>query len=589
MKIPFPDSQLQTTRPLAEAPAPVLDNGESARILQQATDRLANSAGEQGDSIATHAKNVAEKAKAEAEAIAQTNATTQYLQLDTEALEGSKDTPGFLETRGLDASASSSEVLAGLEKGRQKIAADSFADPVAKAKWLASSGELYAASTRKVESHASQQRIVAGDDALKGGLDTLQQAIANDTTGKDTQQLADHGERMIRSLQRSQAGGDASVLKWRSDVATTRINSLLSTANSIEDPDAKAKYINTAQKQFDEAKDFIVKPENVKFEIDKAQAVLAKATLDRTAEHRATTVVQGSTGLDGRVDVAKVESQVLETPAGPLRDEVRTRAQQQAQLQTAAFKEQTDIVSKKAFSAFNTGGWAGIPAALKVDLNNRNPELYDKLQTEAQRKWKAAQGSGAEQRREQAAINKEALNDFMSLPTADRAKQDMDLFLADHPGVDAVGRSALGPKQRGAVEVLTKAGAEKEGEFVRQAAALRPAIPIKKKGDAQKDAAAAREWKARATSAYQAFVLKHGEAPTDEDAAKLSTALVLFGPGSGSNQPEPDAYAAAIAPPAKTSVKSPPKAVVKWKVSPDKKQRAPVYSDGTVGAIEEVP
>lgn len=540
MKIPFPELPRSELR----------DASTISPLIQQADQSIGNSiqdlakgiehAGEGFAAQASRLDEQARKAKAEADAISQANADTAYQRAETETLVGgsnrgkliddafnetgpaetltpdnAKDTPGYLSTRGLDAPAQSSKTLEQLEKARQKIAAETFSDPEQKAKWLARSSGAIEDSRRKIETHSAQQTKVAGDDALHGRLQSLQQAIANDTSGAATQRLAMEGEEAIRSLQLSKDGGDAAVLRWQSDVSKTRISSLLSTANGINDnPELKAKYVNTAAQQFEYAKEKIVDADKVKYAIDQARLSAARAAVDVQGERLAANMVLEATSPSGIVDEQKAISQLESIPAGPLRDEARQRLHQRIVAANASYKQDTDAISKAAFSAFNAGGWAGIPATLKQGLNERNPELYDRLRNEAERKWKDHQGGKADARREQAARDHEAFNDYMTLPTAERAKQDINLFLAGR-GVSPEGASRLGPAQRRATEDVHRGESERTDAFVADAVAAAQGT-VKGKSDTA-------AFKASAVQAYNDFVLsqKPPRPPTKTEAQAL--------------------------------------------------------------------
>ncbi len=481
---------------------------------------------------------------------------------------------GFLDTRGSEAYEKAGDVTEALSKKYDSLVA-AAGNQTQRTLFQNRLNQLKASAHLQIAEHEGQQRRVVEVAATNGLLDTSLRSASN--LYDQPKEWRPFVKDALDSLQRSSLPEEFEAKKadYLSKVSQTVISGYLEHGD-----------IAGAQRQFKADSDTLG-PDGaaVKARIDQALKVQQRAAIDIEGEKLAAKMVGEATSPTGKVDEAKALAAVDKIPEGPLRDEARQRLHQRITAVTAAYKEDTDTISKAAFGAFNTGGWSGIPPGLKTSLNERNPELYDKLKNEAERKWKARQGSKADERREQAAINKEALNDFMSLPTADRAKQDMKLFLADHPGVDQLGASALGPHKQNAAAVLEKAGAEQESEFVRQAVAARPVLkpgsenPLTKSGKATA-AANDKAWRARATLAYQQFVLTHQKAPTDEEAAKLSVGLILFGQGSGSNQAEPADYAAATLPVSKRLDSKP--AVAAKKLAPGRYKA----KDGKVWVVD---
>ncbi len=126
----------------------------------------------------------AEKARREAEALAETNALVEQHRLAQATLMGDSseggrvddafsggDTSkgGFLATRGLDASASSAAALKRMQDDRKTIAATLPA--AARARFMSKSAESLIAYSKQVESHVGQQIGVARESSAKAMAD----------------------------------------------------------------------------------------------------------------------------------------------------------------------------------------------------------------------------------------------------------------------------------------------------------------------------------------------------------------------------------------------------------------------------------
>lgn len=376
MKIPFQDA--------SPAKSEALPTPYGNLNLNNLGGGLDNAIGQVGEAAQSIERSVAEqnakeeaarkKAQEEAEKIANANADAAYQKRETEALQGGSNRrdliegaftngsdptsadvqgkPGFLETRGLDASAQSSKTLENLAKAREDIAAGTFTDQAAKERWLARSAGMFEDSRRKVETHVYQQRGVAAQDALTGQLAASVQAVP----GSTSDQVAAMGRRdadSIRGLQTSKEGGDAAVAKHWSDLASAHVLDLVSQGQIGE---ARSAYNGSKLALNEQAR------EHVEREIVHAEATQAQAGKDLDGERAASTAVRDAVDpKSGWVNNAKALAAVEALPATTekevaIKTEARLRLAYQLKI-AEEVKSQT-IVSRfnSALSAYQQSG-----------------------------------------------------------------------------------------------------------------------------------------------------------------------------------------------------------------------------------------
>jgi hypothetical protein len=443
-----------------------------------------------------------------ANAVAANDAVTQYQHDNVSALDGSTEDgqPSFLSREGKDAIEKSGPTLEWLEKRRQDIAAELTNDEQRKV-FLHHSAGVYESSRARIESHASQQLKVTEDASLQGRMATSLLEISKNYTDAEgtSSKTAASVENTIRAFKApmGQAAVDAAVGAWREKVAETRLNQYL---------DAKKDWAG-AEQLFATVKDDLG-PNAARYQV-KIDDVKRDGVADAIALH----LVAGAAGKGGRVNgdaaLAALDAQGLTDIK--LKDEARLRLQHYVTQAEQGWKAETEKISKEAFADYNTGGWPGIDSELKKDLNARNPELYHQLKADSERKFRERNASGAAARKEQADRNKEALNNFMSLPAAERAKTDPAEFALGR-GVDPLGVSDIKRHQRGAIEMVDKGLAVPSDKFVREAVAAGQGIAKGKTAQAQ--------LKAEATLEFANFYEKNKRAPSVEEATKLTSHLV---------------------------------------------------------------
>ncbi len=484
--------------------------------------------------------------------------------------------PGFLSTRGRAAAEQSIDTKERIAKRRKEIA-DNLNTDEAKELFLKRTGGQLEDYYRGIESHTSQQRQVADVATLnarrEAALETVR-ANPNNLTAVERQAAALEGP--IQALALSPEDAQADVRKWQGDVAAAQIDAQLQSGD------------------WQSAETMLKSKGTVLSEKDRHTLT---ATVERVkeatqSETMASSIVKGALREDGSLDQRKAIAE-LDKVDPDIRDKVRPKALQLMTEAEQAYRAETERITTKATAGYAKSGWtkeweAGIGEQLRV----RNPERYLALRNANEAKWHRIQNDkkdGAAARREQAARDKEALNDFMSLSPEERANADIDEFLATRD-VSPVGRSALGPRQAAAKEHVEKGQATHQGEFMKEAEANSVGFV---KGEKAK-----KEFKAAASLAYDDFQREHKRPPNQEEAKKLIGSLVITTdtkPGFFYGTNPEKGYQRRIREQKEGKPATPPEApqpeakkVMKYLVSPDKKQRVPIYADGTKGSPEPV-
>lgn len=426
------------------------------------------------------------------------------------AFAGREARTGFLATRGKAAAETSADTLDELEQKRQKRA-EKIANEKARELFLQSSAESYENTRRTVESHVSSEIERAKVDSIAAASDEALRAVSLDP-GND--KLA--AERIasvvgpLSSLGRGQDFNDKEALKVQQQVAAARLDALLSAGD-----------IGTAERVMD-ANKF-----QLGTHLDTYRTAIGKAKAAGVADGVASRIVAGATNDRGDIDQARALKALNELPPTE-QAKVRPVLFQRMTEQEQAYAADTKRISTAAHTVFNRVGWSKFAGTqLATDLNDRNPELYDRLKNEGRMEWeriKRAQRDTKEDRRAQQNIDTIALNQFLSLTPEERSETDTEMW-AKGRGMTDVAKSSLGKLKESARQVVERGQAASENEFVKRAIAdAEGTLPVgtdaktKGKRKAQEIAieAEARRW-------YSQWVTEHeGKAPTDADIAEKS-------------------------------------------------------------------
>lgn len=491
--------------------------------------------------------------------------------------------PGaFLATKGMQAAEKSSETMDWLSAQRSKRAGKLTTDKQREL-FLRQSEKLTTGARNQVESHVSNQIQVAKQASLEGRQKVALHDVANNYADEELVAEQTEGvEEVLRALSLSDEDAEAKVTAWRSSVTEVRLNKYLA-ANDWKG----------AENLFAREKD-VLGPHSVQFE-KQIEAVKR----DSVADAAAMKAVDGAMFSSGKVDSEKALAAIDAMDGdSQLKDEARRRTQQRIVQKERAWDAETEKISKESFAAYNSGGWNGIPAPLKLELNERNPELYSRLRNDSERRWKERNQNSAEARREQLERDRIARFEYLSLPAEERAGTDLDEFLAGR-GASPVLSSELKVHKRKAGETVQKGEASSESESIRQAMAAAQGV-IKGKKDQQ-------EFRAEAALAFQRFQEQHKRAPSQKEwSAEVADMLLkeerpglLFGTNEerrfkrlarerkqGVTSPERSPVSGVELEPKAPSGDT--KKAVKYLYSPDRKMRVPIYVDGTKGSPEAV-
>lgn len=286
--------------------------------------------------------------------------------LDTRPGATNKAGPkGFLSLKGTAAAEKSAETMEWLDK-RQKELAQELANQKARDLFLLRTGGVKEDTRRRIEGHVATQ----GQAAMVAALDARSAAALSevavsyrDPATVARQQAAVEGP--IRALQLSKEDGDARVALWRAQVAGVRLEQFLA-----------AKDWRGAEELFAEVKPMLG-PKAAQFE-----KVISAVKMDQQAERYAADFVESARDpATGRVDSAKAVASVDAVPEGPLRDEVRQRAEHRVAVEGKAWNQRVDGVYGRAFSTYlKNGTLSAVDSKDKAWLVENAPEEWRKLQ-----------------------------------------------------------------------------------------------------------------------------------------------------------------------------------------------------------------
>lgn len=491
-----------------------------------------------GDAVDEGMREEAKKqqeAKQKADAVAANDALTQFQRDNTHAFYGDSESstpaaggaaPGdstqhllnkewetagdapapYLGLRGKEATEGSADTLEWLETRRQGLE-EKLSNNEQKELFRKHSQRLVESAHETVERHAFAERKRAEVASLEARQQTTLQDIANKYTDDvATEKQAQAVEGTLRAFALSPEDADSKAAGWRAQVAETRLNQYLG-ANDWKG----------AQAVLDKAKGSLPAKAAAQF-----QRAIDSTKRDGVADAIASEIAKQSTSDDGRIDAETALQRLDASVQGDVKvkDEARQRLKQYIVESDAAWERETKRVSSAAYSAFNQSGWRGIPGPLKEELNARNPQLYDRLHDDSERKFRQRGLDGAEARREQAERDRIAKNSFLELPASAQAETDVDEFLAGR-GASPGMASEIKVHRRKAGDVVQKGEAASETEFVKQAKAAAQGIVRGK--DALKT------FEAEALLEYRRMSEEKKRAPSGDESTKAIGGLLLKG------------------------------------------------------------
>jgi hypothetical protein len=425
-------------------------------------------------------------------------------------------TKGYLNMQGRSAFDESPAVSERLEKKRREIA-DNMGSQEARDLFLhRTAGQLEGYRTT-IQRHAGHQAQVADLATLEARKNVALEAVRlnpNNLTEVDTHANALNGP--LQALSLSDDDSIAKVREWHGEVAIAQASAQLERGDWQS---AEATLANKGGLLPDKARKTL-------------GAAIEKQRHIGEADALAGQMVSAATNEVGEVNQAVVLRRLNALPAEQ-QARVRPVVYQRMAEQEQAFAADTKRISTAAHSVYNRVGWTEFAKQPIADeLNERNPELYNRLQDDGQAeadRLARKKRDTKEDRRAQQNIDTIALNQFLSLPPEERSETDVDEW-ARGRGMSPVARSSLGKLKESARQVTERGQAATESEFVKRAIAdaegsLEQGTTPQAKGRrrAQEIAleAEARRW-------FSEWVTEHeGKAPTDADIAAKSGQMAV--------------------------------------------------------------
>jgi len=583
----------------------------AASALVGAVGRGMTKLGEAADNAIDSQQAAVAKARREAAALSETDKLLEQQERAQRRLRGASgsrariddafdgiDTSkgGFLASRGLKASEGSADIIDALEKDQQEIAA-TIADPEARARFAVKSREQLLAYRKQVEEHASKEFETAKAETMKARIG---QAIGMASAGVPDFDawhiISKQTESAIDELAPSPEVADAQKAAFRSENGFALVQGLL------------------AQGRVDEAKQYVeqFRPDLAKRYVD-AKALVdragAGAEKDRVAGQIAglvDTTAEAVRTPDGYVTEEELRKAVRpEGYEGQQRDQVEAEIRQRAQAERAKFKADGDKHRDNVNRSDLPGNARAGESELWLEKYDPDFLLARQARKRAEfRAWKASQGDAkgkAAEAKLQKAVDQEFINrlatelindpatkpdDFLTTFIAEKAKEGDDVTVSDVARARAGLDAAKAGKKAETAEGVTERSAAARFEKTLGAAFKQKGKPLDQK--------LLNERVGRALSVYRDRVEAKGK-PLDEAElagieAELLREVTVTEPGRfwGTNEVKKKAIDV-IAEPAPAAPSAPAKQVKSYVVSPDKKQRRPRYSDGTLGPLEQVP
>jgi hypothetical protein len=433
------------------------------------------------------------------------------------AFTGEEAAPkGYLNTNGDEAFEASTSVFSDLQKKRKEIA-EHMATPEARELFLQRTESQMSGYFETVERHAGRQRELANIATIEARKAAALDAVrANPNNLSEVEAQAHALNQPIGGLGLSTEDRQAKAMEWHGEVAVTQISAQLERGDWQS---AEATLANKEHVLNDKARKTL-------------GAAVEKQKQAGQAEVTAGGILAAAMSPSGEVNQAAAIAGLNRLPADQ-QARVRPVLDQRMKEAEQAFAADTKRISTSAFSAYNRLGWANF-AKLPIadELNERNPELYNRLENDARadldRLERKKRGT-AEDRRAQQSIDTIALNTFLGLTPEERAEADT-VEWAKGRGMTPEAASSLLKLKEQARQVVERGHSATESEFVKRAVA--DAEGTFEQGTTQaakgRRTAQVRTFEAQARQKFSTWVNEHeGKAPTDEETADIVGKMLL--------------------------------------------------------------
>lgn len=494
-----------------------------------------------------------------------------------------KHVAGFLDTRGNEAYEKAGDTTTRLQKYYDSLLA-AAPNEETKAHLAKRLDVLKASVHQQIAVHEGQQLQVAEQASTKALLDTTLRTAGN--LYNDDKALEPFVADALASLKRSSLPEefDAKKTEYLAQVSKVMISKYIAAG----DLDGAEQRLKTDEKVLgDDA------PKVMELLKTKKAAAEKKAT-ELSAEAIASRTADKARNPYGFLE-ADDENKLRDAVDGvyPEKQE-EMRAVVERRINAEAERRKTTIQSwtREAKSLRLDGGTAAIYPELREKLKKYNPDYLESVKEDDRRRWEHNQAkklAGAAAKaadKAQAAANKLALTHMQGLPYAQQATFEQEIGF-EGLGLDAQGEADL-KKQQQLARNLNEKGFDHAKEAldndIEKAATLKVL-----KGE---DPGTQFELRSDAAKELQLFFQKNDRAPDAGERAKILSAVALKqatkprvldsirGPGMEFpfQQKKRDGSADV----------GTEKPVKSYAYSPDKKQRRPRYSDGTLGPPEQV-
>lgn len=433
------------TQPLLRQP----DNTalQVAQVAQQTLGGVAQGVA----SIDAHRRRL----EAEADELAVTNALAGYQRTTTESLygtpgaEGQEGRPGWLSTRGVEASRTSAEFLDTLEKARE--AAAKPLTPRQQQEFARRASTLLEGARQQVLSRVATEVQAAKVEAAKALQESTLQAVfalAVDGTPAAQQALLEQSrlaEESVAAAARTPEGQAAARREFQAKQVAARIAADLQ-AGRVDGAQAKLGAFETTLAALG--------PEAVAG-IKRQVALQVKgAAIDASrteAEGLARSIITSARGEDGYTQ-ENVAMRALDSVPDAKRDAVRGQLREMLVMEVDQRRNDVEELTRQAQRAFNEGGLRAIPGSVVARLQQLAPEKYAAFLSddEARLRHRRADARGdAEARREQKQADTLALVEYRALGPQEMAKTDPEAW-ATGRGLSPLGVARLKEARTGA-------------------------------------------------------------------------------------------------------------------------------------------
>lgn len=361
-------------------------------------------------------------------------------------------TPGFLSLRGEEAVKNSAPTLEKLQKLRDKISEERMQNPRQRRLFDRDSQKIFEGFRSKVEGHTSTEFQAARKSEAVARLQESMRSVGVDPF--DEKEIARQETLLtgpIHANSDSEEQANAALNKWRGDVAKLQLDTL----DRLND-------WKGAQELYEKKKGLLGA------DAPKYLAAIGKMRNEVEAEQKKDAIISMSRDFDtGFVSSSAAEDALTKLEDGPLKDEVRKRLEHQLIVEDGRKKEVITEARRHARAQYNVGGLSSVPRTERDHLNQLDPDYFGRMEDDADiryRRHKAEKTGDAAFRREQARINKLALQHFLAKPPEERASLNVDDEYMGQ-GVDDVGLGDIKVKQRQAKDSVDKTFHVGETEF----------------------------------------------------------------------------------------------------------------------------